>query len=154
MANTDTLVNHFGITVSNLENSMKFYIEIVGMEFFRRGSGSSGDWYETLTETPGAVSKAVMLRSDDLMLQLVEYQQGGLAESYASHNRVGNVHICINVADVEAKYALIKEIGEYRHTEIVRLPDGGLRVPGMRSFYVHDPDGVPVEFVQYGQPQA
>jgi catechol 2,3-dioxygenase-like lactoylglutathione lyase family enzyme len=154
MANTDTLVNHFGITVSNLEDSMRFYIDIVGMEFYRRGSGSSGEWYETLTETPGATSQAVMLRSDDLMLQLVEYQQGGLAESYASHNRVGNVHICINVADVEAKFAQISAAGKYHHTEIVSLPDGGLRVPGMRSFYVHDPDGVPVEFVEYGKPHA
>lgn len=148
MGQKRTLLNHAGITVTSIEASQKFYEEVVGMKFYRRGSGSSGDWYDTLTENTGAVSSAVMLRADDFLLQLVEYHEGGNPESVASHHRVGNVHFCINVEDVEQKYAEVTALGTYHCTPIVHLPGGGLRVDGMRSFYVRDPDNIPVEFLQ------
>jgi len=148
MAVARTLLNHAGICVSSIESSREFYEDVVGMKFYRKGNGSSGAWYETLTETPGAVSSAIILRSDDFLLQLVEYHEAGIAEAVTGHNRVGNVHFCINVPDVEQKYAEVTALGKYRCTEIVSLPGGGLRADGMRSFYAHDPDGIPVEFLQ------
>jgi lactoylglutathione lyase len=148
MAKQRTLLNHAGITVSSIEASREFYENVVGMEFYRKGSGSSGEWYDTLTENTGAVSSAVMLKSDDFLLQLVEYHEGGNPDSVAGHHRTGNVHFCINVPDVEAKYAEITALGKYHCTPMVDLPGGGLRVDGMRSFYVRDPDNIPVEFLQ------
>jgi hypothetical protein len=55
------------------------------------------------------------------------------------------VHLCINVDDVERKRQEILAAGSCPVTPIVELP-----VPGMRSFYATDPDGIPVEFLQSG----
>jgi len=136
-----TLVNHVGLTVSDLDASVAFYVDIVGMEVMTRTT-SGGAWFDTLTHNSGAVIGVVMLRAPDVVLQLVEYERGGIPDAVTGHNRVGNVHLCINVDDVTAKRLAVVAAG-LEATPIVALP-----VPGMRSFYSADPDGVPVEFLQ------
>jgi glyoxylase I family protein len=135
-------VNHVGLTVADLDASTAFYVDTVGMAVTSR-SRTGGDWFDTLTSNEGAVIDVVMLDSPTLVLQLVQYQHGGSADAHTGHNRVGNVHLCINVDDVERKRAEILAGGRYPATPIVELP-----APGMRSFYTADPDGIPVEFLQ------
>ena len=75
-------------------------------------------------------------------LQLVRYHQGG-APGGTGHAAVGGLHLCFEVDDVEASYAALSADDRYHIGPIVRRePYGG------RSFYVHDPDGVPVELEQ------
>jgi catechol 2,3-dioxygenase-like lactoylglutathione lyase family enzyme len=76
-------------------------------------------------------------------LQLVQYHEAGDPESLTGHNRVGNVHLSFDVVDAQAKHAQMKGRPECRATPVVELP-----VEGYRSFYVRDPDGVPVEFLE------
>ena len=137
-------VNHVGLTVSDLDASTAFYVETVGMKVSSR-SRTGGDWFDTLTSNQGAVIDVVMLESREVVLQLVRYEHGGDAEGHTGHNRVGNVHLCVNVDDVERKRAEILAGGRYPVTPIVELPPAG-----MRSFYTADPDGIPVEFLQSG----
>jgi len=47
------------------------------------------------------------------------------------------------VVDVAAKHAAVTATGEHRPTTIVDIAG-----TGYRSFYVDDPDGTPVEFIQ------
>jgi catechol 2,3-dioxygenase-like lactoylglutathione lyase family enzyme len=136
-----SLVNHVGLTVSDIDSSVAFYAGVVGMTVQTRTS-SGGPWFDTLTGNDGAVIDVVMLRATDVVLQLVQYLQGGNSEAMTGHSRVGNVHLCINVDDVEATRAAVVAAG-LPATPIVALP-----VPGMRSFYTSDPDGVPVELLQ------
>jgi catechol 2,3-dioxygenase-like lactoylglutathione lyase family enzyme len=136
-----SLVNHVGLTVSDLDASLTFYVGIVGMTVETR-TKSGGPWFDTLTGNDGAVLDVVMLRSPDVVLQLVRYERGGNDAAVTGHNHVGNVHLCINVDDVEARRAAIVGAG-LPATPIVDLP-----APGMRSFYTADPDGVPVEFLE------
>lgn len=136
-----SLVNHIGLTVSDLDASVAFYVDIVGMELQVRTT-SGGEWFDTLTQNDGALIDVVMLRSPGVILQLVHYTRGGDGPVATGHNRVGNAHLCINVDDVEAKRAAVLADG-LDATPIVALPP-----PGMRSFYTADPDGVPVEFLQ------
>ncbi len=51
--------------------------------------------------------------------------------------------MCFLVTDVEAKFAEVAGRGDVTITsEVINI------AAGARSFYVSDPDGVPVEFVQ------
>jgi catechol 2,3-dioxygenase-like lactoylglutathione lyase family enzyme len=137
-----SLVNHVGLTVTDLDRSVAFYRDVVGLtvavERFRTG----GEWFDTLTDNRGAVLSGAMLADGDFCLQLLEYEQGGSGPPVTGHSRVGNLHVSVNVADVVAKRAEVVAIGVRDPTPIVELPVGG------RSFYVRDPDGVPVEFIQ------
>ena len=136
-------VNHVGLTVTDLSRSVAFYRDVVGLdvqvEHFRAG----GPWFDTLTDNSGAVVEGAMLGDESFSLQLLRYDEGGEPDAATGHNRVGNMHLSINVADVEAKRAEVVVSGARDATPVVDLP-----MPGGRSFYVHDPDGVPVEFIQ------
>jgi catechol 2,3-dioxygenase-like lactoylglutathione lyase family enzyme len=136
-------VNHVGLTVTDLAQSVAFYRDVVGLDVQVDHFRTGGTWFDTLTGNSGAVVEGAMLGDDSFSLQLLEYAEGGEPEPMTGHNRVGNLHLSINVADVEAKREEIVMRGARDATPIVELP-----VPGGRSFYVHDPDGVPVEFMQ------
>jgi catechol 2,3-dioxygenase-like lactoylglutathione lyase family enzyme len=136
-------VNHVGVTVSDLEASRAFYVDVVGLELVLPGFRTGGEWFDTLTENRGAVIDAVLLSAGEMTLQLVQYYEAGNPDAVTGHNRVGNLHLSFDVEDVEAKHAQLKEHPELRATEVVQLP-----VEGYKSFYVRDPDGVPVEFLE------
>jgi catechol 2,3-dioxygenase-like lactoylglutathione lyase family enzyme len=136
-------LNHVGVTVSDLEASRAFYVNVVGLELVLPGFRTGGEWFDTLTENSGAVVDALLLSAGEMTLQLVQYHEAGNQEAVTGHNRVGNLHLSFDVEDVEAKHAQLKERPELRATAIVQLP-----VEGHKSFYVRDPDGVPVEFLE------
>jgi catechol 2,3-dioxygenase-like lactoylglutathione lyase family enzyme len=137
------VVNHVGLTVTDLERSIAFYRDVVGLDIQVQHFRTGGEWFDTLTGNSGAVLDGAMLGDDSFCLQLLQYEQGGEPEPVTGHNRVGNLHLSINVADVVAKRQEILATGAHDPTPLVDLP-----VPGASSFYVHDPDGVPVEFMQ------
>ena len=134
--------NHIGLTVTDLDASTAFYCDVVGMELEKRYPVAADAWFRSLTENPDAVVEAVMLRLGALRLQLVRYHQGG-ASGGTGHAAVGGLHLCFEVDDVDASYAALSADDRYHVGPIVRRePYGG------RSFYVNDPDGVPVELEQ------
>jgi catechol 2,3-dioxygenase-like lactoylglutathione lyase family enzyme len=135
---------HVGLTVKNLERSIAFYRDVVGMKEteFRFDNAKSKE-FDTLTNNPGAELKVAHLTLDSFMLQLIEYVAGGGTTLDLHHNNVGSPHLCIYVPDVEAKLKEVRQRGD------VVITSGLVQIaPNMRSFYTEDPDGVPVEFLQ------
>ncbi len=134
-------LSHVGITVSDIEASIRFYRDVVGMEELSRSRDAGGDWFDKLTENKGARFQVAHLGLGGFTLQLVEYQSAGGDRLALAHNQIGNPHVCITVDDVEGKYAELEGSG------VRRLPFTH-HPTGTRSFYVLDPDGVMVEFLQ------
>ena len=133
--------NHVGLTVTDLDQSIAFYEEVAGMTLVRRYPRAADDWFRELTENPEAEVEAAMLGLGDVRLQLVQYHDGG-APGACGHAALGGMHICIDVPDVEGAHAALSAAGRHHVGPLVaRSPYGGL------SFYVHDPDGIPVELV-------
>lgn len=134
---------HVGLTVSDLAASVGFYRDVVGMTVSSEFVGRN-DWFDELTSNPGAELNVAHLRLGKYELQLIEYLAGGQDEAtVVAHNRIGSPHMCFLVTDVEAKLAQVAEHGDVTITsDVIDI------AAGARSFYVEDPDGVPVEFVQ------
>ena len=155
---------HIGLTVRDVERSLRFYEEVVGMrasdldrelnttpnETTQVEPGSelitvTSDAFDQLTNAHGTSIKYVNMRlpGGDFRLQLVEYIAGGDGQLELSHARAGTVHMNFYVEDVDAKYKELVSRGDVDITSaIVQI------TPSMRSFYVADPDGVPIEFLQ------
>jgi glyoxylase I family protein len=134
-------LNHVGITVTDLDRSLAFYCGIAGMELFSRRR-MQGEWFDTLTHNQGADIDVAMVRLEGFVLQLVQYLAAGGTALGLAHHHAGNPHLCINVDDVDAHHVRATE-ESLDPTPIVDILGSGIR-----SFYVNDPDGVPVEFLQ------
>ena len=136
---------HVGLTVKNLERSLAFYRDVVGMKEGERLEVKSKA-FDTLTNNPGAQLKVAHLTAGPFMLQLIEYAAAGGTTLDLHHNNVGSPHMSFYVPDIEAKYREVQQRGE------VKITSGLVQIaPTMRSFYTEDPDGVPVEFLQATQ---
>ena len=136
---------HLGLTVGDRERSVSFYRDVVGFEVARLNDFSPVEFGE-LTGNPGASIKVAMMCLGELTLQLVEYVEGGGDSVTVGHPYAGSPHLCISVDDVDAYYARVGAKG-------VTVTSPGIVeiIPGTHSFYVADPDGVPVEFIQFAK---
>lgn len=136
---------HLGLTVGDRERSVSFYRDVVGFEVVRQNDFTSVAFGQ-LTANPGARIKVAMMRLGELTLQLCEYVEGGGETLHLGHPHMGSPHLCISVDDVDACYARVGA------TDVPVTSPGIVEImPGTRSFYVADPDGVPVEFIQYAK---
>jgi catechol 2,3-dioxygenase-like lactoylglutathione lyase family enzyme len=133
---------HVGLTVNDLEQSLRFYRDVAGMAAGEIFDGQSQE-FDALTNNRGARLRGVHLKAGPFMLQLLEYEAGGGGSLDVHHNKIGSPHLSFYVPDVEAKYAELKQRGD------VTITSGLVQIArNMRSFYTEDPDGVPVEFLQ------
>jgi catechol 2,3-dioxygenase-like lactoylglutathione lyase family enzyme len=140
-----TSIGHVGLTVASLDRSLAFYRDAIGMEEIDRGEFAEPSFGE-LTRNPGARIRTALLRAQHLVLQLVEYVDGGGDTLRLDHCRVGTPHFSFAVDDVEVSFAEMEASGVAITSEIVLITDR------IRSFYVADPDGVPVELMEGAYP--
>lgn len=136
------VVGHVGLTVTDLDASVAFYRDVVGFEPIGR-TEVAGEWFDTLTHNDGARIDVAMLRMGGFVLQLVAYRAGGGEPLRPAHHRPGSPHLSIEVDDLDERHARIRALGTHDPTPVVDVMGAGIR-----SFYVVDPDGVPVEFLQ------
>jgi catechol 2,3-dioxygenase-like lactoylglutathione lyase family enzyme len=135
-------LNHAGITVRDLDDSIAFYCDVVGFDLSLR-TRTGGDWFDTLTHNAGAEIEIAMLTIDGFTLQLVQYHRAGGVPLALAHHHIGSPHLCIEVDDVDRRHAAISATGSHDPTPLVDIMGTGIR-----SFYVRDPDGMPVELLQ------
>ncbi|HLY56110.1 MAG TPA: VOC family protein [Stellaceae bacterium] len=134
---------HCGLTVSDIARSTAFYRDVVGMAQ-GQSLASASPALATLVGIPGARLDSVFLTAGSFTLQLVAYEAGAGEAVTPGHNRPGSPHLSFFVPDIEACRAAIAARGDVPITSPIVINDRRT----IRSFYVADPDGVPVEFVE------
>jgi len=136
-------INHIGLTVSNLDTSIAFYRDGVGMSELLRNDNVGGEWFDTLTDNRGARINIAHLTLDGLTVQLVEYTAAGGDTLALHHSHVGNPHLCLNTVDFDEQRRRIEACVTRYISPVLELGQSG-----KRSFYCADPDGVLVEFIE------
>jgi catechol 2,3-dioxygenase-like lactoylglutathione lyase family enzyme len=139
---------HLGLTVADLGRSVDFYRDVAGMDVLSVVEIDS-EGFGLLTRNPGARLRTALLGIGTFQLQLVQYTAGGGPSLDIDHRYPGAPHLSFWVVDLDSLYDRIGGHGGVRVTsERVEV------VPGIRSFYVADPDGVPVEFIERSERDA
>ena len=97
-------VHHVGITVNDLERSVRFWTDLTGGEASEPKTVDA-DHLSTLVGYPSVVLEvATVSVSDVLTLELLRYKSE-LAEPYDPGTaHPGNVHICFDVEDMQASW--------------------------------------------------
>jgi len=142
---------HIGLTVENLEESVAFYRDVVGLEEIPSSSDLdiSGEWFDQLTENHGAKLRVSHLDLEGVQLQLVEYRAAGGERLPLHHKMIGNPHLCINKTQINEHHAKLVADGRFKTSPIVTIGETSIR-----SFYVTDPNGVLVEFIEGTQSEG
>jgi len=139
---------HVGLTVTDLDRSVAFYRDVVGMDVQSTVEVDS-DGFRRLTGNPRALLRTALLVSGLFQLQLVQYLAGGGSPLNPDHHLPGAPHLSFWCSDVAAlRRRLAADPGVLVTSEIESV------VPGLESFYVLDPDGIPVEFIERSRTTA
>jgi catechol 2,3-dioxygenase-like lactoylglutathione lyase family enzyme len=133
-------VHHTGITVSDLDRSVAFY-ERLGFEVAERIE-EEGEEVERGVGVPGAKLRVAMLEGPNSRLELIEYLQPSNGPAPHPNNGIGAAHVCLEVEDVDAAVAELREQG------IQFLTDPITHEAGIRWVYAKDPDGITAELLQ------
>lgn len=138
-------VTHLGICVSDLEASLAFYRDALGFEYASELS-VEGDAPATLLRLPHASLRAVYLRRDGFVIELLHYDAPGHSGdgSPRAMNALGLTHLSLRVPDLAAALSDL----EARGVNVLR--DTRIEVPGTRAkaVFVTDPDGTLIELVE------
>ena len=141
-------MHHVGITVKDLDESIRFYHDVLGLEF----SNEPSPWFDgpelgPAVGVPGAALRQVSLLLGDTTLELLEYKSPpSETEGPLVSNNLGASHVAFLVDDIEATKADLEAKGITFFSDVNVVDDGVLA--GWRWVYFADPDGYPLELVE------
>ena len=141
-------LHHVGITVKDLDASIRFYHDVLGLGFVNEPS----PWFDNpdlgpAVGVPGAALRQVSLKLGEATLELLEYRSPpSQTDRPLFSNSIGASHIAFHVDDVHATKAELESKGIAFYSEVNVVDEGVLA--GWRWVYFEDPDGYPLELVE------
>jgi catechol 2,3-dioxygenase-like lactoylglutathione lyase family enzyme len=141
-------VHHVSRTVSDLDRSLTFYRDLLGLEVFSEEE-LEGETLEQVVGLSDARLRVVELSVEgSCLLELIEYHAPGGSPfpASASPADVGANHVALLVEDCVAAYETLSAAG-VRFTSPPTMIGGG-PFEGTLATYCFDPDGLIVELWQ------
>jgi catechol 2,3-dioxygenase-like lactoylglutathione lyase family enzyme len=136
---------HVGISVRNLDESVKFYTEILGMEKDTRAYHKGEKISRVVAVENTEVDVCYVIKGNH-RLELIEYKNKDNAKlnyTYKSQDDPGLVHIAFIVNNVDEIYQTIKDLG-YEFN----FPPTVTRQNGPKIAFFRGPDNVIIELYQ------
>jgi glyoxylase I family protein len=138
-------IHHACFTVSNMERSVAFYRDILGLEVLwnsvAAGVPYKGPVSDQITGCPGTEQHIVYMGVGGGILELVEYTPGGKPLENHKASDVGAAHVCFKTDDINALYKKLLENNVRVHCS----PQKGISLLVM---YFRDPDGIILEAIE------
>lgn len=130
--------SHVCIGVSDIEASLAFYTAVLGMDvvFDIELEGAGLD-----SVTGGAAQRGRMV-GGLIGASMVELLSLGAVPECPSGPHLGYTNVSFRVDDLDAAYDAVT-----RHHPGVRA-DPPVDIGGVRMFFIHDPDGTPIELLE------
>ena len=138
-------INHVGISVSNLDRSVKFYQNNFGMKVVMQ-SAFGGEQFDKIFGLRGVSGKAALLKVGDMQLELFEFSRPSPKplDPRRPVSDQGISHFCIEVTDIEGEYKRLTETGVSFHCPPIDF--SGIA----KATYGRDPDGNVFELREIG----
>jgi catechol 2,3-dioxygenase-like lactoylglutathione lyase family enzyme len=143
---------HTGLTVSDLDRSIAFYRDALGLELVTQWE-SSQPYLRTVVGFPDAELRIALLRVPGIEggvsghhIELLEYRHPRGTRGDPRTCNPGNVHVAFAVADLEATYRELSARGVRFKSAPVAITHG--RNAGGKAVYLWDPDDITLELIQ------
>jgi len=140
-------VSHFGIQVADLERSVAFYGELLGLELVTRWVRDQ-KYIQELVGYPGVELQVAVFRlpESESFLEILEYRNVERTAVDPATANPGTAHLCVYVRDIEALHARLLASG-VRFVSEIKSPNVGPNSGG-KVVYMLDPDGIRVELLE------
>jgi catechol 2,3-dioxygenase-like lactoylglutathione lyase family enzyme len=144
-------VDAIAITVSDMDQAVDFYSKVLTFEKVSDVE-VAGENYEHLEGVFGLRMRVVRMKLGEESIELVEYlaPKGRPIPVDSRSNDRWFQHIAIIVSDMDKAYSWLRQNRvEHASSGPQRLPDWNKNAAGISAFYFKDPDGHPVEILQF-----
>ena len=142
-------LHHLGLTVADIERSIHFYRDVLGMTLIRRRPSVVADYVAEQTGYPGvelSVASFQVSPESRQSLEVVQYlNQAGPALDVGT-NQAGSSHLCLLVDDLQCCYDDLRAASVQFKSDPVTITAGPNK--GGKVVYFFDPDGYTLELFQ------
>lgn len=138
-----TKVNHTGISVTDMERSLGFYRDVLGLELVMDMDVDRHAGLDTVVGMTDTVGRVVMLAAGDSLVELWCYANPSgrpLPTDYKPADK-GVTHVALEVDDVDAMHRRVVDAGFRAKSTPVDL---GIH----KTCYVHGPDDEIIELLE------
>ncbi|MGH9215385.1 MAG: VOC family protein [Acidimicrobiales bacterium] len=134
----DSVVNHLGLCVHDIDRSRRFYEELLGFEYEREIAPPDDPTGTLLQLDPPVGLRAVYLRKGDLLLELLAYGGHRRPRRERPMDEPGLTHISIGAEHHRRLLDRVEALGG----TVVKDTDIGVAV------FIRDPDGQLIELLE------
>tara|TARA_R110000824_G_scaffold307398_1_gene494890 strand:+ start:412 stop:846 length:435 start_codon:yes stop_codon:yes gene_type:complete len=139
-------IRHVGVVITNIEESLKFYRDILGFKVLKTAD-ESGKCLDNFLDVKGTEVKTIkMIDTNNNILELLYFNSH--PESHDSNKtrrltEIGCSHFAITVNDLDSLYSkLVQQKIKFNHS-VQTSPDGKVKIA-----FCRDPDGTFIEMVE------
>ena len=142
-------MNHTGFVVSDMERSLEFYRDLLGLKE-ERNQILEGEFISELVGYPDARLHIIYLGSGDMRhsVELIQYlNPAGTPAAMPERHQVGASHLGVIVDDLDAFYAELSRQG-VRFVSPPAIRPGAVYPMASKGCYMQDPDGNWLELLE------
>ena len=136
-------VRHIGIVVNNMENSLKFYRDLLGLKIIR-DMNEQGSYINNMLSLDSVKVRTVKLSAGvgNTLIELLDFKSH-IDNEMRNFYTIGASHVALTVDNLEELYKHLLENNIKFNAPPQKSPDGLVKVT-----FCNDPDGTPIELVE------
>jgi catechol 2,3-dioxygenase-like lactoylglutathione lyase family enzyme len=138
--------HHVGISVTDIERSINFYRDMLGMKLDVPVSPLGGLKVEQVMGIRNVQCRSCHMVKGSVRLELFEFSSPASASKDANYSVAdrGISHFGVEVADIDSEYERLRAAGVRFHCAVTTFQGG------VKATYGRDPDGNVFELLQFG----
>jgi catechol 2,3-dioxygenase-like lactoylglutathione lyase family enzyme len=144
--------HHHGFTVSDMDESVHFYCDLLGLELIQDALRENIPSYDRILGYKDVKLRVVILKDtyESVLVELIHYLNPPSQKRQMQNHFVGSSHLAFEVDDIDGIYRRLHDSGcRFISDGVVDVVRDGKLVA--RSVYALDPDGISLEmFEQVG----
>ena len=136
-------IRHIGIVVNNMENSLKFYRDLLGLKIIR-DMDEHGNYIDNMLSLDNVQVRTVKMSADigNTLIELL-YFKSHTDDEIRNFYTIGASHVALTVDNLDSLYKHLSANNIRFNAPPQKSPDGLVKVT-----FCNDPDGTPVELVE------
>ncbi len=145
---TGRRLHHVGLQVADLDRSLAFYRDLLGLRVTDEGEGGGPDTDELVGARDVRFRFAELALGAGQLLELIEFLgPAALPPTPETTEPPARVHVGFVVDDIDETYRRLQSAGVPTRSAPVELQEGAAW-RGARALYTADPDGHTIELLQ------